>query len=120
MRFQFRFRIPGEQVCIVRPPQTSPTLYLNWSAASGPQLECSKTYEVDVRVSKDRGATWCVDSPKPGLRPEPGRRWGRMCTVTIDCVHLAVQDQQQLATNSNGNLTMYPNPNNGDQLFITL
>jgi hypothetical protein len=50
VRYQFRFRIPGEGVCIVRPPQTSPTLNMNWSAASGPQLEASKTYEVEVRV----------------------------------------------------------------------
>ena len=29
VRFQFRFRIPAENVCIVRPPQASPTIYLN-------------------------------------------------------------------------------------------
>ncbi|MEZ5480594.1 MAG: putative metal-binding motif-containing protein, partial [Thiolinea sp.] len=69
LRYQFRFRIPGENLCIVRPPQTSPTLHLNWSAASGPQLEASKTYEVEVRVSKDQGATWCVDAPSPACDP---------------------------------------------------
>ena len=53
VRFQFRFRIPGEQFCLVRPPQTSPTLYLNWTNA--PALEATKTYEVEVRVSKDQG-----------------------------------------------------------------
>ena len=68
VRFQFRFRIPGEGVCIVRPPQTSAVLYMNW--IDGPLLQASKTYEVEVRVSKDLGATWCIDcllytSPSP-------------------------------------------------------
>ncbi|MBK6371434.1 MAG: hypothetical protein IPF64_16905 [Flavobacteriales bacterium] len=58
VRYQFRFRIPGEAICIVRPPQTSPRLYMNWSADSGLQLECGKQYEVDVRVSLDGGANW--------------------------------------------------------------
>ena len=78
LRYQFRFRIEGEQVCIVRPPQTSPTMFLNWTTRHA-LLECSKTYEVDVRVSKDGGATWCVDSPKPGLLPAPDRWSGAAC-----------------------------------------
>ena len=86
MRYQFRFRIPAEGVCIVRPPQTSPTLYLNWSANSGPQLEASKTYEVEVRVSKDQGATWCVDAPSPACDPSPVTIWGKTCNVTISSV----------------------------------
>ncbi|MGV3637953.1 MAG: beta strand repeat-containing protein, partial [Flavobacteriales bacterium] len=49
IRYQFRFRIPGENVCIVRPPQTSARLVLNWT--TGTPLECSRTYEVEVRVS---------------------------------------------------------------------
>jgi hypothetical protein len=57
VRYQFRFRIPGESICIVRPPQTSARLVLNWT--TGTLLECSKTYEVDVRVSLDGGASWC-------------------------------------------------------------
>ncbi|HQV75909.1 MAG TPA: GEVED domain-containing protein, partial [Flavobacteriales bacterium] len=44
VRFQFRFRIPSENICIVRPPQASPTLYLNWN--TGTPLVATKTYEV--------------------------------------------------------------------------
>ncbi|HRF81298.1 MAG TPA: hypothetical protein PL070_14570, partial [Flavobacteriales bacterium] len=51
VRYQFRFRITGEGICIVRPPQTSAQLTMNWT--TGQLLECSKTYEVDVRVSLD-------------------------------------------------------------------
>jgi hypothetical protein len=117
LRYQFRFRIEGEQVCIVRPPQTSPTMFLNWT--TGTMLECSKTYEVDVRVSKDGGATWCVDSPNPDCYPNPIVEWGRMCTVTIGCTTVDDGGSQSLAT-TGGALTMYPNPNRGDQLFINL
>ncbi|MCB0769952.1 MAG: T9SS type A sorting domain-containing protein, partial [Flavobacteriales bacterium] len=120
VRYQFRFRIPGEGVCIVRPPQTSPTLYLNWSAASGPQLEAPKTYEVEVRVSKDQGATWCVDSPSPDCDPNPVTNWGRTCDVTIGSVITLATESSSIATQGNGTFTMYPNPNNGEQLFISL
>ncbi|MCB0770493.1 MAG: T9SS type A sorting domain-containing protein, partial [Flavobacteriales bacterium] len=120
LRYQFRFRIPGEGVCIVRPPQTSPTLYLNWSAASGPQLETSKTYEVEVRVSKDQGATWCVDGPDPACDPVPVTNWGKTCSVTIGTVVSAASESNSIATAGNGTFTMYPNPNRGDRLCISL
>jgi hypothetical protein len=124
VRYQFRFRIPGENVCIVRPTQTSPTLYLNWSAASGPQLEASKTYEVDVRASKDQGATWCMDVPNPACDPSPitlwGRNWDEICYVTIGSVVGFDSESSSIATQGNGTFTMYPNPNNGEQLFINL
>ena len=118
LRYQFRFRIPGEGVCILRPAQTSALLYLNWN--TGTPLDCGKTYEVDVRVSKDGGATWCVDSSNPACYPNPITAWGRMCTVTINpCALVGEGGNQNLALN-NGGLTMYPNPNRGDQVFITL
>ncbi|MEZ4740220.1 MAG: T9SS type A sorting domain-containing protein [Flavobacteriales bacterium] len=120
VRYQFRFRIPAENVCIVRPAQSSPTLHLNWSAASGPQLELLKTYEVEVRVSKDQGATWCIDGPTPACDPSPVTTWGKTCDVTIGSVAGLQSGSSNLATEGNGNLTMYPNPNNGEQLFVSL
>jgi len=117
VRFQFRFRIPGENICIVRPPQSSPTLYLNWS--TGTPLECSKTYEVEVRVSKDGGATWCVDSPNPACDPAPVTSWGKMCQVSIaNCFQGG--GGSNMATEGSGRFSMYPNPNNGDQLYFNL
>jgi len=120
VRFQFRFRIPGESVCIVLPPQTSPTRYLNWNSAFGAPLQCSKTYEVDVRVSKDGGATWCVDSPSPACYPSPIVEWGRMCTVTIACLNVQGGGASSMGTQNGGALTMYPNPNRGDLVTIAL
>jgi len=119
VRYQFRFRLPAENVCIVRPAQTSPTLNMNWSLASGPQLQASKTYEVEVRVSKDQGATWCIDQPTPACDPSPVTPWGKTCNVTISAVALQ-GGSSNMSSTANGSLTLYPNPNNGDQLFINL
>lgn len=117
VRFQFRFRIPAENVCIVRPPQASPTIYLNWT--NGPQLLCNKTYEVEVRVSKDLGATWCIDAPSPACDPSPVTTWGKTCNVTTSACFQG-PGQSSMTAQGNGALTMYPNPNNGDQLTISL
>ncbi|MBK9629316.1 MAG: T9SS type A sorting domain-containing protein [Flavobacteriales bacterium] len=121
VRYQFRFRIPGEAICIVRPPQTSPRLYMNWSADSGLQLECGKQYEVDVRVSLDGGANWCFDVASPSC-VEP-MTWGNVCMVNITtstyCPGPLQGGSSSMAT-QNGDLTMYPNPNRGDQLYINL
>jgi len=116
--FQFRFRIPAENVCIVRPAQASPTIYLNWT--NGPQLQCSKTYEVEVRVSKDMGATWCVDSPSPACDPSPVTTWGKTCQVSISTCFQGGSGSSSMVAQGNSNLSMYPNPNQGDQLFISL
>ncbi|MBK6551224.1 MAG: T9SS type A sorting domain-containing protein [Flavobacteriales bacterium] len=122
VRYQFRFRIPGEAICIVRPPQTSPRLYMNWSADSGLQLECGKQYEVDVRVSLDGGANWCFDVASPSC-VEPVTTWGNVCMVNITtstyCLGELQGGSSSMAT-QNGDLTMYPNPNRGDQLYINL
>jgi len=126
VRYQFRFRIPGEEVCIVRPPQTSPRVFMNWSAASGQQLECGKQYEVDVRVSLDGGANWCFDVATPSC-VEPVTPWGKVCMVNITsstyCPGELQGGSSSMATDpstSSGSVTMYPNPNRGDQLYINL
>ncbi|MCC6542064.1 MAG: T9SS type A sorting domain-containing protein [Flavobacteriales bacterium] len=121
VRYQFRFRIAGEGVCIVRPPQTSARMVLNWT--TGEQLVCSKTYEVDVRVSLDGGATWCFG---PGATDQASacadtEDWGKVCLVTITCDNLEVDGGgNSMSLQGDGDFTMYPNPNNGDQLFVSL
>ena len=119
VRFQFRFRLPAEGVCIVRPVQASPTLYLNWSAASGPQLQATKTYEVEVRASKDQGATWCAGGTTPACDATPAT-WGKACSVTIGSVVTLQGGNSNMTIPNTGTLNMYPNPNNGDQLTISL
>ena len=121
VRYQFRFRIPGESICIIRPPQTSATLVMNWT--TGQRLECSKTYLVDVRASLNGGTSWCFDTTSPSCT-EQVTPWGKVCSVNIStstfCPSALEGGASNLATPSNGNLTMYPNPNRGDQLFISL
>ncbi len=126
VRYQFRFRIPGEAICIVRPPQTSPRVYMNWSATSGLQLECGRQYDVDVRVSLDGGATWCFDVASPSC-VEPVTPWGKVCMVNITtstyCPGPLQSGSSSMATDpttGSGSVTMYPNPNRGDQLFINI
>jgi len=125
VRYQFRFRIPGEYPnpgsCIVRPPQTSPALHLNWS--SGDKLKCNTQYEVDVRVSKDGGATWCVADGEPTCGPNP-TIWGKVCMINITTSTFYPSSFQggssAFVPAQEGNLTMYPNPNNGEQLMLSL
>ncbi|HPF91444.1 MAG TPA: GEVED domain-containing protein, partial [Flavobacteriales bacterium] len=120
VRYQFRFRITGENVCIVRPPQTSARMVLNWT--TGTPLECSKTYEVDVRVSLDGGATWCFGpaGSSEAAACADTEDWGKVCLVTINPCALPNGGGNSLAVQGDGEFTMYPNPNRGDQLFLNL
>jgi len=128
VRYQFRFRVPGEIAqpygCIIRPIQTSPTIYLNWT--TGVKLRCNTQYEVDVRVSRNGGATWCVG----GATNDPAdcnvsvTPWGKICNLSVttsaNCSSLTSGGTSNLAPETVGGLTMYPNPNNGEQVAINL
>ncbi|MFZ1732448.1 MAG: T9SS type A sorting domain-containing protein, partial [Flavobacteriales bacterium] len=50
--------------------------------------------------------------------------WGKVCMVNITsstyCPGELQGGSSSLATQGDGTLTLYPNPNNGDQLFISL
>ncbi len=121
IRYQFRFRIPSEGVCIVRPPQTSALLVLNWT--NGPALLCGKTYEVDVRTSVNGGLSWCfgpAGTSQAAACADP-EAWGKVCNVTINpCASaIGVLSGMDVET-TNATLAMYPNPNRGDQLFVSM
>jgi hypothetical protein len=104
-RYQFRFRLPAEGFEVIR---TSTTYFvqLNWTVLP---LQDGKTYDVDVRVSKDAGATWCSLS-------DP---WGNVCQLTIDNTP-ANSGDQNFAAEGAGELRMFPNPNRGDVLNFSL
>ena len=120
VRYQFRFRITGENVCIVRPPQTSARMVLNWT--NGTPLECNRTYEVDVRVSLDGGATWCFGpaGSSQAAACADTEDWGKVCLVTINPCAEAAGGGSSLALQGDGEFTMYPNPNRGDQLYLNV
>ncbi|MBX2979024.1 MAG: T9SS type A sorting domain-containing protein [Flavobacteriales bacterium] len=107
--FQWRFRIEAENVEIIR-TSTSYFLNLNWNAGVAAPLLIGKTYEVDVRASKDGGATWC------GLGGDP---WGDICSLTIGTPP-AVDGNQNMSLSADGVLAMWPNPNNGTEVWISL
>ncbi|MBK8226119.1 MAG: T9SS type A sorting domain-containing protein [Flavobacteriales bacterium] len=102
-RYQFRFRIPAEFITIVKTSATGQY----WVNTNG--LTCGKTYEVDVRASFDNGSTWCHSS-------DP---YGDICLLTTTCSFGMAEEGGSTAT-SEARVAMYPNPNNGDQLFLSL
>ncbi|MBX2973327.1 MAG: T9SS type A sorting domain-containing protein, partial [Flavobacteriales bacterium] len=122
VRYQFRFRLPGEGICIVRPAQTSARLVMNWAASTGAQLQAGKTYDVDVRVSLDGGATWCFGPATAGqtVACADTEDWGKVCKVTISSGQAQGGSSSSMAAQGDAGFTIYPNPNRGDQLFISL
>ncbi|MEO8589750.1 MAG: T9SS type A sorting domain-containing protein [Flavobacteriales bacterium] len=109
-KYQFRFRINGEPFVVVRTVNTY-FVQLNWTTSP---LQNLITYDVDVRASKDGGATWCSDFIPPALDP-----WGDVCQLTINNTP-ADDGDQNFAVEDNAGLRMYPNPNRGDQLYLSL
>ncbi|MBL0126477.1 MAG: T9SS type A sorting domain-containing protein [Flavobacteriales bacterium] len=115
-KYQFRFRIPAENVVIVR---NSNTNFTHMHTSDG-FAEC-KTYEVEVRASFNSGSTWCrggVD-PVDDLTP-----WGKVCEVyTGGCDEEFVGNHHMLGagqSEQSEGLKIYPNPNRGDQLFLSV
>jgi hypothetical protein len=111
-RYQFRFRIAAEGFEVVR-TATTYFVQLNWTAAQGAPLQNGKTYDVDVRISRDGGLTWCTSN-------DP---WGNVCQLTIgapqvNAMTTMVDDHRgaQFA----GELLLFPNPNQGDVLNFSL
>jgi hypothetical protein len=102
-RYQFRFRIPAEFVTIVKTSATGQY----WVNTNG--LTCGKTYEVDVRASFTNGSSWCHSS-------DP---YGDVCLLTTTC-SFGMAEEATSSTASEARVAMYPNPNNGDQLFVSL
>ncbi|MBK8226388.1 MAG: T9SS type A sorting domain-containing protein [Flavobacteriales bacterium] len=102
-RYQFRFRIPSENITIVKTSATGQY----WVNTNG--LTCGKTYEVDVRASFNNGSTWCHSS-------DP---YGDICLLTTTC-SFGMAEEGGSTTASEARVAMYPNPNRGDQLFLSL
>ncbi len=109
-QYQWRFKIPAENVEIVR---TTNTYILNfpWGAALADPLLPGKTYEVEVRAFK--GGEWCIDP----LNPDSV--WGDICLLTIQAPP-AVDGNQNIAMENEGGLNIWPNPNTGEQFWLNI
>jgi hypothetical protein len=105
-RYQFRFRLPAEGFEVVRTASTY-FVQLNWTGPTA--LQDGKTYDVDVRISKNGGATWCTSA-------DP---WGDVCLLTIDQTPANSGDQNFLGEGA-AELRMFPNPNRGDLVNVSL
>ena len=71
---------------------------------------------MEVRASFDNGATWC--DTYPATNPF-APKWGKVCLLTISGA--AQGGNQNLATTTNNaEVGLYPNPNNGQQLTLSL
>jgi hypothetical protein len=99
-QYQFRFVNAELPAGVVR-TTTTPVLQLNWTPALP-----NGTYQVQVRAFKN--GAWCVTSLP----------WGDVCNVTITgSTGMALEGT---GTTSAAELAMFPNPNNGDQLTLSL
>ncbi|MEO8591023.1 MAG: T9SS type A sorting domain-containing protein [Flavobacteriales bacterium] len=117
-KYQFRFRIDAEGFLSIR---TSNTYFLQLNWVTNP-LQVSKTYDVEVRASKDGGATWCIDTPTP--TPGPGFvPWGDVCKITITTSMVGGEDRllmEDQELESGEGLVVWPNPTTGDRLDLRI
>jgi len=75
-----------------------------------------------VRVSLDGGATWCFG---PATADQTAacadtEAWGKVCLVTINPCAEVNGGGNSMVVEGNNTFTMYPNPNRGDQLFLSV
>ncbi len=77
--------------------------HLNWPASAGPPMVVGGIYQVRVRARK--GAIWCA--------------WGDRCDVTISG-SAAPGTESMFMEKSIATLALWPNPNNGQQLWLAL
>jgi subtilisin-like proprotein convertase family protein len=111
-QYQWRFRTVGEPLApIIVRTTTTYFLQLNWP--TNPLIP-GKTYTVDVRARK--GTTWCTDAVAPAL-VDP---WGTICSLTIVGGNAQGGGEQLVLEGNSANLAMFPNPNRGDQLWLSL
>ncbi|MBL0128564.1 MAG: T9SS type A sorting domain-containing protein [Flavobacteriales bacterium] len=113
-KYQFRFRLPSENVVIVRNSTNNLT---HLFTSSG--FQRCRTYQVEVRASFDNGLTWCRGGTDPINDLTP---WGDVCEVyTGGCANGGNQNLLgEGGSGPNDGLRMYPNPNRGDQLMLSL
>jgi hypothetical protein len=113
-RYQWRFRTVGEPLApVVIRTTNNYFLQLNWPTNP---LVPGKQYTVDVRASKNAGATWCTNAVPPAL-VDP---WGTVCTLNITGSSAQGGGENLPLQITRTNLSLYPNPNRGDQLWLSI
>ncbi|MCW5898168.1 MAG: T9SS type A sorting domain-containing protein [Flavobacteriales bacterium] len=95
---------PNEQAYSAVLQTTGVQRHLNWT--SQPAMQTGRTYNVRVRASKNNGASWCD--------------WGWTCQVTIIPSAAPGNESMALEGDAASDLALWPNPNNGQQVWIAL
>lgn len=106
-RYQFRFRNVADGYDTTL---TSNSSHISLAWRERP-LQVGHTYDVDVRVSTDGGATWCASS-------EPGGSWGAVCSVTIVENGSGLAPEDGTLTDDAVDVLLYPDPVTEGQLFL--
>ena len=101
--YQFRFRQPAEGYEVVR-TVSAYFVQLYWSSSVGAPLVTGSQYEVDVRAYKN--GQWCP--------------WGDICTLNIGTPVNGGGGVQSADIAPDAEFSMWPNPNRGDQLYMSL
>ncbi|MBL7983196.1 MAG: T9SS type A sorting domain-containing protein [Flavobacteriales bacterium] len=101
-QYQFRWYNAELAAPVIR-NSTSPVLQLNWSPALP-----NGTYQVQVRAFKN--GVWCITSLP----------WGDECNVTITGSTAMALNGGSATSTGDAKLAMFPNPNNGEQLTVSL
>jgi hypothetical protein len=105
-QYQFRWWSAELAQPVVR-TTTTPVLQLNWNPAL-----FDGTYRVEVRAFKN--GSWCVSGTTEGS-------WGDLCNVTITGnPNAMVLDGGSTTSTGDAKLALFPNPNNGQQLTVSL
>jgi hypothetical protein len=110
-KYQWRFQNVNENLPPVIRTNNTYFLPLNWT---GNPLAPGQ-YSVDVRASKNGGSTWCIDAPTPVLD-----EWGTVCTLTIVGSQAQGGGENLTLESTNANLSLFPNPNRGDQVWLLI
>ena len=102
-QYQFRWSNAELATPVIR-TTTTPVLQLNWNPALP-----NGTYQVQVRAYKN--GNWCVTSLP----------WGDVCNVTITgSPNAMVLGGGSTTSTGDVKLALFPNPNNGQQLTVSL
>jgi len=101
-QYQFRWNNAELAAPVIR-TTTTPVLQLNWNPALP-----NGTYQVQVRAFKN--GVWCVTSLP----------WGDECNVTITGSTAMGLIGGNTTSTGDVKLAMFPNPNNGEQLTVSL
>ncbi|MCW5898838.1 MAG: T9SS type A sorting domain-containing protein [Flavobacteriales bacterium] len=98
--YEWEFRNDQEEYLVYR-QTTTVQRHLNW--VTEPVMEDGATYQVRVRARK--GSTWCA--------------WGWVCDVTISN-NAAPGGENALMELAHPQVTLWPNPNRGDQVQFAI